>query len=180
MENRYRGYTIGLSVLSLALIIAVCAETIQIGRLNNRLELLKALPASGQLGPIGAPFETENDLFLPFGFSPRLDLRDEGENFVVRVDLPGVDHSLIATTVKDRVLTISGKRDEVSEEKSEEGKVIHSDRSFGSFERVVTLPEAVNEGAVETEYNNGVLEITIPKASKEEPANSMVPIGWDG
>lgn len=179
MELKFNRSTIFLSALSLILIGALCVETIQISRLETRLESAQiSEPAAGQPGPVGVSFEHETNLPSPEGFSPRLDLRDEGTNFVIRMDLPGADKSLVKATVKDRILTISGKREELKEEKSEEGNLIHAERSFGSFERQVSLPEAAKEGAAGSEYINGVLKITIPKAGTEDRDQEYMMMDW--
>jgi HSP20 family protein len=107
-------------------------------------------------------------------FSPDIDLKEEGEHYVVRVDVPGTDRGNLDVRVEDRELVISGDREEVLEEK-EEDRFVRKERRSGHFERSITLPGPVKEEAVKADYKEGVLTITLPK--KEEPGGSVkVPI----
>ena len=107
-------------------------------------------------------------------FSPDIDLKDEGEQYVVRVDLPGADRSKIDIQVEDRQLLISGDREEVVEE-TDKDNFVRKERRSGHFERSIALPGPVKEEAVKAEYKEGVLTIILPK--KDEAGGSVkVPI----
>src|ERR1700679_3499143 len=82
------------------------------------------------------------DTGLFSGWSPALDLYDEKDNFVAKVELPGVTKDAIQISMHDGVLTISGERKHDFERK--EGETFRSERYFGKFQRSVTLPVRVD------------------------------------
>ena len=84
----------------------------------------------------------------------------EGENLVVRADLPGIDPKNVEVTVTGNILTLKGSREQKREEKGRH--FIHQELSYGSFERSLTLPEGVKADAIKAAYKDGVLELTMP------------------
>ena len=97
-------------------------------------------------------------------FAPTTDVLTRGEDMVVRVELPGVMEKDIDITVTDDVLTITGKREEQSETTDQGGYLVRE--SFrGSFERSMSLPAGVDAEAIIAKYEDGVLEVVVPKAA---------------
>lgn len=78
--------------------------------------------------------------------------------------MPGIDESNLDVTVNDDSVTIKGdKKDEISESKND--KSFHAiERSYGSFERTVSLPCKVQSEKAQAVLKNGVLTVTIPKS----------------
>ncbi|MCA9425895.1 MAG: Hsp20/alpha crystallin family protein [Candidatus Omnitrophica bacterium] len=110
-------------------------------------------------------------------YLPELDLKDEGDHYVVTVDLPGLENSQVDIQVEGRNLSIAGMREAATEEADNSGKVIRSERNLGKFERTVVLPGPVDKDSVEANYEDGVLKITLPKStdsgeSRKIPLNS--------
>ena len=95
--------------------------------------------------------------------APAIDVVQEGEDLMVRAELPGVKLEDVEMTVHHGVLTISGKRDEQREE--ERGGYLVRERRSGSFRRSLQLPEGVNEDSIRARFENGVLEVTIQGAA---------------
>jgi HSP20 family protein len=106
-------------------------------------------------------------------FSPDADLRDEGDHYQVLMDLPGADKPEIEVKVEGQTLMVSGKRDEQVEEKDNNGVVIRSERRSGQFQRSIPLPGPVKNEAVEARYENGILTVTLPKASESAPSRKI-------
>jgi len=108
------------------------------------------------------------------GFDLAVDLYEDGSNLVAEMNLPGLDGDNIDVEVEDNHLRISGRREEVAEkkEKSHYSKEIKR----GSFERVVTLPNIVDQGKVEAEYKNGVLKVVMPKKEDGEEKRIKVTV----
>jgi HSP20 family protein len=104
------------------------------------------------------------------GFNvPDLDLRETTNALVVEAELPGVDEKDVSVTLANGLLTIKGEKKQEKEEKGENYYV--SERSFGSFERSIRLPDTIDENKVEAKFNKGVLRVTAvkkPEAVKEE------------
>lgn len=103
-------------------------------------------------------------LYRQQAFSPDIDLNDEGDRYVVLVDLPGAEESDISVHLEDQRLTISGKQDYEKQDKDAYGNMVYRERRSGTFKRSITLPEPVKQSGMQTKLDNGVLTITIPKA----------------
>ncbi len=101
------------------------------------------------------------------GWSPALDLHDEKDNFTVRVELPGLKKEDIGISLHDGVLTLSGERK--NELKTGEGQTFRSERSFGKFQRSVSLPAQVDAKGVKASYKDGILTVLLPKAEEAKP-----------
>lgn len=105
---------------------------------------------------------------LPAGTTqmPYVDVVDRGNDVIVTADLPGVDKNDIKVDVRGDVLEISAERKTEKEEK-EKGYLRH-ERSYNRFYRSIRLPAPVEKDKAKANFNNGVLEITLPKAQKAE------------
>ena len=91
---------------------------------------------------------------------PEIDVRRTGDALRVTVDLPGLRREDIDIELLDGALRISGERS-MEHEEEQEG-VLRSERRYGRFERVVPLPEGVDEEGVTARFADGVLEVTVP------------------
>jgi HSP20 family protein len=104
----------------------------------------------------------------------RVDEFRENGTLVVRAELPGIDPDKdVELTVVDGMLHIVAERRE--EEKTEEKSYTRHELRYGSFTRVLPLPEGVAEADIKASYENGILEIRIP-APVVEPAATKIPI----
>jgi HSP20 family protein len=99
---------------------------------------------------------------------PSVDVREEGERFVVTADLPGVDAKDIEITTDKGVLTIKGERkyEERDAAQAREYGYQRVERVSGSFLRRFTLPENVQLDNIQARHTNGVLEVVLPKAAQ--------------
>jgi len=95
-----------------------------------------------------------------WGFSG-YELVDEGDKYVIEMELPGVDKKDIEVNVRDHLLEIVIKKKEKME-KEEEGYYI-SKRYYSGFREVITLPADADENKIKAKYNNGILRIEIDK-----------------
>lgn len=108
------------------------------------------------------------------GWSPTLDVFENKDNFVVKVELPGMTKEDIEVSLHDGSLSISGERK--SEKKHEDAEVYRAERYFGRFQRTVTLPAPVASDKVQAQYKEGVLTITLPKTEESKPKQIDVSI----
>ncbi len=99
-------------------------------------------------------------------FSPDLDLTEDADAYIVRVDLPGMDKEAISIRVDGRRLTISGERLETVERRAPDGRVLRHERQSGRFQRTMTLPGPVDAEGVSARYEDGVLIIELPKVDQ--------------
>ncbi|WP_455375462.1 Hsp20/alpha crystallin family protein [Kaarinaea lacus] len=104
-----------------------------------------------------------DNLTKPFSFSPTLDIKEEDDQFIIKVDIPGSDESNINVRVDDQRLTISATTKKMGESNGQ-GTMFRSERFMGQFERSVQLPAPVLAEKMTTDYKDGVLTVTVPKA----------------
>lgn len=96
---------------------------------------------------------------------PLLDVIDGGNEILVQVELPGVEKGDIELEVNEDTLSIkASKKKVVTEEK--EG-YFYQERGYAGYYRTVPLPAQVDENEIKAKYNNGILEITLPKKPGE-------------
>ena len=98
------------------------------------------------------------------GFTPLLDVRETDHEYLVLVDLPGVNSDDVTIEVSDGVLSISGSREPV-----ETGQPQLIERGYGSFTRTLTLPQGVDEEQIAADFTDGVLELHVPKPTEQRP-----------
>jgi len=93
-------------------------------------------------------------------WTPRIDVTQRNNELVIHADLPGLTKDDIKVDVTDDAVTIQGERRREHEE--DRGGVYRSERSYGSFHRVVPLPEGTIADQAKASFKNGVLEIVMP------------------
>jgi HSP20 family protein len=103
---------------------------------------------------------------------PAMDLLETEDHLVLRGDLPGMTEDDVNIEIKDNVLTVSGERKAEHEDKGEGYHRV--ERSFGSFSRSLTLPAGVDAGQVEANFDNGVLEVRVPKPAEAKPTRVQI------
>jgi HSP20 family protein len=115
----------------------------------------------------------EQPMRAPGGaWMPALDVYETDETFVAKVELPGIEAKDVEVSVEDGTLTVSGKREFASEVNEEHYHRI--ERHYGSFSRVITLPQTADTEKVDASFDNGVLSIEIPKVEKAKPTKIQV------
>lgn len=98
---------------------------------------------------------------------PAMDLAETDDELVLTADLPGMSEEDIAIEVKDNILAISGER---KDERQESGRGYHrAERSFGRFSRTLGLPRGIDAQRVTAKFDQGVLEVHIPKPEERKP-----------
>ncbi|HKG37203.1 MAG TPA: Hsp20/alpha crystallin family protein [Solirubrobacterales bacterium] len=106
---------------------------------------------------------------------PAMDLVETDDSLVLRGDLPGMTEDDIDIEIKDNILTVSGERKAEHEDK---GEGYHrAERAFGRFSRSLTLPQGVDAGRVEANFDKGVLEVRIPKPEEAKPTRVQIGTG---
>jgi HSP20 family protein len=95
------------------------------------------------------------------GFVPHIDVKDDGDKFLVTAEVPGLTEKDINLTLDQNVLTLEGEKK--SEYKDEKEGYYKSEISYGHFYRQIPLNENVDEDKVEASYRDGVLKINLPK-----------------
>jgi len=106
---------------------------------------------------------------------PAMDLVETEDHFILRADLPGLTDKDVSIELEDNVLTVSGER-QAEHEDTREG-YFRVERATGSFSRSLTLPEGVDADAVQASFENGVLEVRIPKPEERKPRKVAISVG---
>jgi HSP20 family molecular chaperone IbpA len=101
---------------------------------------------------------------------PAIESSVDGEKFVVRVDLPGVDPKNIDVQVVNGILTVKGTREEKRE--SDKASVYRREIRYGPFERSISLPEGIKAENLNAVHHDGVLELSAPMP-KESAAKTV-------
>jgi HSP20 family protein len=129
---------------------------------------------------LAAPFRLMDELLRSSGngsraagFTPPVDVHETEDEYLVKVDLPGVRSEDVTIEVNDSVLSLSGSRDA-----DETGAAQLVERPYGTFARTLTLPQGVNSDSIEAGYQDGVLELLIPKPAEQKP--KKITIGGAG
>ncbi|MFA5926480.1 MAG: Hsp20/alpha crystallin family protein [Parcubacteria group bacterium] len=116
----------------------------------------------------------DEDMWPSTSFVPAMDVRQDKDNVVVEMSLPGIDAEKIDINVENDVLTVSGHREEKKEVKRED--YYRKEIREGSFSRSVVLPMPVIGEKAEAMYEKGMLKIMIPKAEEAKPKKIAVKI----
>ncbi len=129
---------------------------------------------------LAAPFRLMDELMRSTGnvnrvtgFTPLVDVHETEDEYLVKVDLPGVKADDVNVEVNENVLSISGSR--VADER---WQAQLTERPYGSFVRTLTLPQGVDSDSIEAGYQDGVLELRIPKPAEQKP--KKITIGGAG
>ena len=102
----------------------------------------------------------------PGTWVPDVEVIRRANDVLVRVDLPGMRAEDVQVTVEDGVLTISGEREQ--EQREDQGGVVRTERLYGRFFRSIPLPETADVDHVDAQLRDGVLEVTVPVAQREQ------------
>jgi HSP20 family protein len=115
-----------------------------------------------------ATYPARNAATLGAGWIPALDLHDEPEQLVARVELPGFSRDAIELNYQDGVLTIAGERKPDYPE-GKEPDSYRCERMAGRFSRDLNLPVPVQAERISACYKDGLLTITLPKSEDAKP-----------
>lgn len=97
---------------------------------------------------------------MSYAWAPQVDVFQKNNELTIKVDLPGLKKDEVTVDISDDALTIHGERRRESEEERE--GFYRSERSYGSFYRVIPLPEGAITEQAKAAFRDGVLEITMP------------------
>lgn len=118
----------------------------------------------------------EDTLFRPKGmeeelmkgtWAPVVDIYETLNDIVLKAELPGLVQKDISVEVKDNTLILKGEKKFEKEVKEENYHRI--ERSYGTFQRIFTLPDTIQQDKVKAKFKDGILEIIMPKEEKAKP-----------
>lgn len=100
-----------------------------------------------------------------YSFVPRVDIIENEKAFEIQVAVPGMNKEDFKLDLNDNFLTVSGERKFTKEKKDNNFHSIET--QYGTFSRTFSLPENVDSSKISAAYNNGILEIVVPKDEKK-------------
>ena len=107
-------------------------------------------------------------------WTPAVDIAEQQNEYVVKMELPGINREAVKITLESNVLTIRGEKKQ--EKDTKEGSYHRVERSFGSFQRSFTLPTTVKSDRIDALYKDGILTVTLPKAEEAKPKQIEVKV----
>ena len=116
--------------------------------------------------------DTDDSAVVTSQWVPHVDVREEGDRFVLYADLPGIDPDQIEVSMDKGILSIKGERS--SESTTQTSRFSRIERRYGSFHRRFALPDSADPEGIRAHGRNGVLEITIPKRPETAPRRIQV------
>lgn len=116
--------------------------------------------------------DTDQSNVVTSQWTPRVDIKEENNRFVILADVPGVDPNAIEVHMDKGILSIKGERK--SEAQSENEKLTRTERLYGSFYRRFALPDSADAEGISATGKHGVLEISIPKKPETTPRRIAV------
>ncbi|RPI05439.1 MAG: Hsp20/alpha crystallin family protein [Ignavibacteriae bacterium] len=107
-------------------------------------------------------------------WTPAVDIAEHDEQYLVEVELPGVNKEDVKITLENNILTIRGEKKQEKETRKESYHRV--ERSYGSFQRSFTLPTTIKSDKIDAAYKDGILQITLPKAEEAKPKQIEVKV----
>lgn len=136
--------------------------------------LVKYRPMSSFLSPFfdefWSPSLTDRECYL----SPRTDILERKNDYVIYAEMPGVSQDSFKVEVEDNLLTISGTKGIHQKEDGEQ--FYRTERTCGDYRRSFRLGDEIDTTKVSAKYQDGVLEVVLPKAQKAKPKNIEIKV----
>ncbi len=106
---------------------------------------------------------------------PRVNVQNTKEHYIYEFDLAGVPKENITLSIdENNMLSLSGKKESKLEEKKD--KYVKQEIFYGTFSRVIQLPDDIDQEKVETKYDNGILRVTIGKKAPKKVKSKILEI----
>lgn len=108
------------------------------------------------------------------GHAPAVDFVEKDDAYELTAELPGIDPKELDVTLSNGILTLKGEKSEREEKKDADYYL--SERRYGSFQRDIRLPEAVDPDKIDASFANGLLKVTLPKKPNAQKNNRKIAI----
>ncbi|WP_185960226.1 Hsp20/alpha crystallin family protein [Erythrobacter insulae] len=105
---------------------------------------------------------------------PAVEMTETDKDYRISVEVPGIPHEDIDLAIEDDMLVLKGEKKEEREEKERDYSI--SERSYGSFERRISLPQDALADKIEANTENGVIKIIVPRNEKASPERRRIEI----
>jgi HSP20 family protein len=105
------------------------------------------------------------------GSFPPINIFQQGDDFVAVIELPGIDKNDLQIEAKENTIRISGKK---TINYDEAASMHRRERTWGAFDRTISIPTQINPNSIRAEYGNGVLALFIPRAESQKPRSIKI------
>ena len=106
----------------------------------------------------------DDDAFITSDWIPAVDIAEHDNEYLVKLELPGVSKDDVKITMQNNILSVRGEK---KNEKDSKGSNYHRvERSYGAFQRTFALPSTVKADRIDASYSDGILTIVLPKAEE--------------
>lgn len=112
-------------------------------------------------------FSNWENMNLTKSYTPKVNITEDRDNFNIKMELPGLAKEDVKLAVENNVLSVSGSKKE--ETKTEDKNVIVNELFFGEFSRNFNLSKDIKIEAIDAEFKDGILNITLPKVEEAKP-----------
>ena len=117
-------------------------------------------------------FSRKSDDSTLTAWAPAVDVYETENELVIKADLPDISEKDLDIRVENNMLAVRGERK--FEQQVKEDSYLRMERSYGSFSRSFSLPNTINTEAIQADYRNGVLTVTLPKRVESKPKQVKV------
>lgn len=111
------------------------------------------------------------------GYAPNMDISETDKEVSIAVELPGMEPEDIHITIDRNILRVNGEKRVEHEEKGK--RFYRVERSYGSFNRSIALPEGIDENKIDANFKRGVLKIKLPKTADAQEKSRRIEIKTD-
>ncbi len=125
-------------------------------------------------GRFGLTDSSETEEYENAVWMPLTDISEDKDNFILKLDLPGISKDDVKISYTDGQLNISGERKQ--EKETKDAKFHRVERAYGKYFRSFTLPSKIKDDKIEAEFKDGQLIITVPKAEEAKPKEISIKI----
>ncbi len=118
------------------------------------------------------PVNADNDYSRNGSWTPSVDIHEQENQFLVTMEVPGVNEDDIQISLNNGVLTVQGEKKH--EVKPDADNRYYRERTFGEFKRHIRLDNGIDAEKIEADYENGVLTLSLPKT--EQGMDKQIPV----
>ncbi|MBE9045308.1 Hsp20/alpha crystallin family protein [Pleurocapsales cyanobacterium LEGE 10410] len=105
-------------------------------------------------------------------WTPAVEIKEQDKELILKAEIPGIDAKDLEVEVAEDRVTLSGEHKEEKKTEDKEKNYFHSEFYYGKFERVIPLPVAVKTDEIKSDFEKGVLTLTLPKV-EDAPKKSV-------
>jgi HSP20 family protein len=119
-------------------------------------------------------FSNWENMNLTKSYTPKVNITEDRDYFNIKMELPGLAKEDVKLAVENNVLSVSGSKKE--ETKTEDKNVIVNELFYGEFSRNFNLSKDIKIEAIDAEFKDGILNITLPKVEEAKPVVKEISI----